>query len=547
MASTGALSSLVSSSLSSCSSPRGEDRAPHRYWPSPSWPSQDRPRESTHTLPACSWTAPHSEGRAAGVRESVLARDPVEVRTARPSCRDLDITRRRWPVRPTGRTIAAAPRRRSSVRARGALFDASKGRRDRDPRAPPQALPRASRRPRAADGRRGGGTTPSGTSEAADDRRRPPSRPPAPAAPGGPVRTGRAGRHPPARDARPAAPARPALRRRGEGPAPDPLVGHARRRPAARSGCSSTRGPSSRRRRSSRVPSATASPSTPPARAATAPPAPAASAGRSANGEVLKTFPKLVDQASLVYTGSAPYAGKVYGDPNRPGGPHRGRLVQRLVHAATGRQVRRCADRRGDRGRRLLRALHGRRRRARLDPKYAAGLRPTGAPRTRRSTSRSRTATRRWTKRASARRPRRDRALGRSGRAGDDDALRARSSSSAAAPPARPPGTGWPATVTTSPSSSASRFPREKTCGDALTPARRQAAAGHGPRRGADRVPPLRRVCGPRPADGRSSCEWPSHPVYPSEGYVVRRRELDRWWPATPRPPARRCSRARRR
>ena len=42
------------------------------------------------------------------------------------------------------------------------------------------------------------------------------------------------------------------------------------------------------------------------------------------NGEVLKTFPKFEDQASLVYTGSAPYAGKVYGDPNRPGGPHQG-------------------------------------------------------------------------------------------------------------------------------------------------------------------------------------------------------------------------------
>jgi hypothetical protein len=42
------------------------------------------------------------------------------------------------------------------------------------------------------------------------------------------------------------------------------------------------------------------------------------------NGEVLKTFPKFEDQASLVYTGSAPYSGKVYGDPNRPGGPHQG-------------------------------------------------------------------------------------------------------------------------------------------------------------------------------------------------------------------------------
>jgi hypothetical protein len=42
------------------------------------------------------------------------------------------------------------------------------------------------------------------------------------------------------------------------------------------------------------------------------------------NGEVLKTFPKLEDHASFVYTGSAPYAGQLYGDPNREGGPHRG-------------------------------------------------------------------------------------------------------------------------------------------------------------------------------------------------------------------------------
>jgi mono/diheme cytochrome c family protein len=42
------------------------------------------------------------------------------------------------------------------------------------------------------------------------------------------------------------------------------------------------------------------------------------------NGEVLLTFPKLVDHASFVYTGSAPYDGEIYGDPNRPGGPHRG-------------------------------------------------------------------------------------------------------------------------------------------------------------------------------------------------------------------------------
>ena len=42
------------------------------------------------------------------------------------------------------------------------------------------------------------------------------------------------------------------------------------------------------------------------------------------NGEVLLTFPTFEQHASLVYTGSAPYDGKVYGDPDRPGGPHLG-------------------------------------------------------------------------------------------------------------------------------------------------------------------------------------------------------------------------------
>jgi hypothetical protein len=42
------------------------------------------------------------------------------------------------------------------------------------------------------------------------------------------------------------------------------------------------------------------------------------------NGEVLLTFPTFEQQASFVYTGSAPFAGKVYGDPDRPGGPRTG-------------------------------------------------------------------------------------------------------------------------------------------------------------------------------------------------------------------------------
>ena len=32
-------------------------------------------------------------------------------------------------------------------------------------------------------------------------------------------------------------------------------------------------------------------------------------------------------------------------------------------------------------------------------------------------------------------------------------------------------------------------------------------------------------------AQGRSlELTWPDHPVFPSHGYVVRRRDLDGWW-----------------
>jgi len=51
-------------------------------------------------------------------------------------------------------------------------------------------------------------------------------------------------------------------------------------------------------------------------------------AGRQLNGgEVLLTFPGpdfFQAQLDFVHTGSAPYAGQPYGDPNRPGGPHLG-------------------------------------------------------------------------------------------------------------------------------------------------------------------------------------------------------------------------------
>jgi mono/diheme cytochrome c family protein len=39
-------------------------------------------------------------------------------------------------------------------------------------------------------------------------------------------------------------------------------------------------------------------------------------------GQAALTFPDIADQVSWVKTGSAPFAGKKYGDPNRPGGQH---------------------------------------------------------------------------------------------------------------------------------------------------------------------------------------------------------------------------------
>jgi geranylgeranyl reductase family protein len=69
-------------------------------------------------------------------------------------------------------------------------------------------------------------------------------------------------------------------------------------------------------------------------------------------------------------------------------------------------------------------------------------------------------------------------------------------------------------------------FPRDKTCGDALTPraVRQLADMGLGPT--LDR---FHRYRGLRATGhGRSlDLEWPSHPEYPDHGYVVRRRELD--------------------
>ena len=69
-------------------------------------------------------------------------------------------------------------------------------------------------------------------------------------------------------------------------------------------------------------------------------------------------------------------------------------------------------------------------------------------------------------------------------------------------------------------------FPREKTCGDGLTPRAVHQLDEMGLTAA---LAPFHRYNGLRATGmGRQlEMEWPAHPVYPSHGYVVRRRELD--------------------
>ena len=69
-------------------------------------------------------------------------------------------------------------------------------------------------------------------------------------------------------------------------------------------------------------------------------------------------------------------------------------------------------------------------------------------------------------------------------------------------------------------------FPREKTCGDGLTP---RAVKQLGDMGLADELAKFHRYEGLRAtAHGRAlELQWPTHPVYPQHGYVVRRRDLD--------------------
>jgi geranylgeranyl reductase family protein len=69
-------------------------------------------------------------------------------------------------------------------------------------------------------------------------------------------------------------------------------------------------------------------------------------------------------------------------------------------------------------------------------------------------------------------------------------------------------------------------FPREKTCGDGLTPraVKQLEDMGLG-----ERLSTFHRYDGLRAtAHGKAlELQWPTHPIYPRHGYVVRRRDLD--------------------
>jgi geranylgeranyl reductase family protein len=71
-------------------------------------------------------------------------------------------------------------------------------------------------------------------------------------------------------------------------------------------------------------------------------------------------------------------------------------------------------------------------------------------------------------------------------------------------------------------------FPREKTCGDGLTPRAVHQLTEMGL---AGELEQYHRYDGLRAiAHGRTlEMQWPEHPVFPSHGYVVRRRDLDRF------------------
>ena len=69
-------------------------------------------------------------------------------------------------------------------------------------------------------------------------------------------------------------------------------------------------------------------------------------------------------------------------------------------------------------------------------------------------------------------------------------------------------------------------FPRDKTCGDGLTPRAVKQLADMGLY---DELVPYHRYTGLRAVAHGVTVElnWPDHPVYPDHGFVVKRRQLD--------------------
>ena len=280
------------------------------------------------------------------------------------------------------------------------------------------------------------------------------------------------------------------------------------------------RGHASRRRRASPA----RSPSAPTvyassARRATARPARAASAARSAGGEVLKTFPDIEDQVAL-------------------------RLHRQPVLRRPGRTATRTATAAAQR--RLVPGAHA--------PAWA--LRRTAATLTDARDPRPSCCHERYTPRAAATSTERRSSLDwcAAGRRRSFAAVEAGGSPAPTStwapdrpaggagvtpapyevlvvgggPPARRPATGWPRTATTCCVVERKTLPpredlrrRPHAAGGAASS--HDMGLGDAARRAFHRYDGLRA----RPTAGRSSCAWPEHPVFPTYGYVVRRRDLD--------------------
>jgi hypothetical protein len=211
------------------------------------------------------------------------------------------------------------------------------------------------------------------------------------------------------------------------------------------------------------------------------------------------------------------------GDPNRPGGPHQGGSFNGSFMPQQGAKYGGAPDRRGDHRRRLPRALHDRPAPTR-STRSSCRSSPTGArrgaPSTRPVCAGGQDARRRGHQHD---------AQGLSSRCRAP--ARTRSSSSAPGPGRSRPAAYWLARhghdVAVVERKS---FPREKTCGDGLTPARREAAAGHGPRRRARPVPPLRRAALHR-AGPALELAWPSTRVPAATATSCGAATSTGWWP----------------